>query len=265
MYSSFQLARNYLSYYIFSSNGKGHGTHSPFVFDFITKVLNDKTPYPEYKTVEKLRASMLADPTVIPVEDFGAGSKSDVGRERSIRSIAKNASKQAKFGKLLFRMARHYRPASIVELGTSLGITSAYLAMGAPRAAVITMEGAPAVAAKAQQNFRTLHLDNITVVEGNFDDTLANVITGIQPPDLVFVDGNHRREPTERYFRQLMTKVHNDSIIIFDDIHWSPEMEKAWDHIRQDERVRCSIDLFFIGIVLFRQEFHEKQDFTIRF
>ncbi len=74
MYSSFQLAKKYFHYYFHSKNGKGHGVHSPFVFDFIIHVLNDKKKYPCYDTIESLRRSLLKNNTEIEVEDFGAGS-----------------------------------------------------------------------------------------------------------------------------------------------------------------------------------------------
>lgn len=265
MYSSFQLAVKYINYYLTASNSKGHGMHSPFVFEFITKVLNDKKVYPEYGTIEKLRNDLLKDQTVLVIEDFGAGSAANKSNQRTIASIAKNAAKPSKFSQLLFRMAKYYQPGTILEIGTSLGITTSYLALAKADAQLVTMEGAAAIAEKAQQNFRTLKLQNISLVKGNFDDTLPGVISKSAAIDFAFIDGNHRREPTERYFNQLLPVIHNDSMLIFDDIHWSLEMEQAWKIIKQHPSVRCSIDLFFIGIVLFRQEFKEKQHFKIRF
>ncbi len=272
MYSTFQLGLKYLRYYFSASNSKGHGMHSPFVFEFVSKVLNDKTNYPAYSRVENLRQQLLKDQTLLVVEDFGAGSVVDKSNHRSIASIAKNAAKPAKFGQLLYRMVRHYQPKNILELGTSLGITTSYLSLAKPDAIITTMEGAASVAEIARQNFKTLQLlqaspfgQNVAVQEGNFDQTLSSVISELSSIDLAFIDGNHRREPTERYFNQLMPITHNDSILIFDDIHWSSEMEQAWETIQQHPAVRCTIDLFFVGIVLFRQEFKEKQHFKIRF
>ncbi|MEP7375089.1 MAG: class I SAM-dependent methyltransferase [Chitinophagaceae bacterium] len=238
--------------------------HSPFVFEFITQVLNDKTSYPAYSQVESLRKQLVKDQTVLIVEDFGAGSSVDKTNQRSIASIAKNAAKPSKFGQLLYRMVRHYQPKTILELGTSLGITTSYLSLGKPDATIVTMEGAKPIAETACHNFKTLELQNITLKAGNFDQTLSAVTSELTSLDFAFIDGNHRREPTERYFHQLLPITRNDSILIFDDIHWSPDMEQAWEIIQQHPSVRCTIDLFFIGIVLFRQEFKEKQHFKIR-
>jgi predicted O-methyltransferase YrrM len=265
MYSRFQLGIKFLRYYLAASNGKGHGIHSPFVFEFITKVLNGKTIYPEYEEVEALPARLLNDHTVLNVKDFGAGSAIDKSNQRSISSIAKNAAKPKKFGQLLFRMVKYYQPATIVELGTSLGITTSYLSLAKPDAKVITMEGSKEIADIAKRNFRNLEISNIDITEGNFDNTLSSVVSGLSSVDFAFIDGNHRQEPTERYFKELLIKANNDSILIFDDVHWSSEMEAAWETIKNNTAVTCSIDLFFIGIVFFRKEFKEKQHFIIRF
>ncbi|WP_276503600.1 O-methyltransferase [Terrimonas pollutisoli] len=239
--------------------------HSPFVFDFIIHVLNDKTQYPACQQVEALRNQLVKDPTILEVEDFGAGSSIDKTNRRSVSSIAKNAAKPPKYGQLLYRIVSYYQPQAIIELGTSLGITTSYLSLAKPNASLVTMEGASSIAEKAEQNFKTLNLENITIKKGNFDNTLPAVVDSLSSVDFVFIDGNHRREPTERYFKQLLPVLNNNSIIIFDDIHWSSEMEQAWKSIQQHSAVRCTIDLFFIGIVLLRQEFKEKQHFTIRF
>ncbi len=162
-------------------------------------------------------------------------------------------------------MVNHYQPKFILELGTSLGITSSYMASAQPNAKVTTMEGAKAVAAVAQKNFNALGLQNINIVQGNFDNTLPGVLKKTNVVDLAFVDGNHRREPTLQYFEQLLQKSNDNTILVFDDIHWSAEMEQAWASIQAHPRVTLTIDLFFIGLVFFRAEQKVKQHFTVRF
>ena len=265
MYSRSQLLLKYLQYYFTASNGKGHGTHSPFVFEFIAKVLSDKTVYSEYAIVEDLRNQLLNDKTVLNVEDFGAGSSVSKSNQRTISSIARNAAKSRKLGQLLFRMVKFYQPSIILELGSSLGISTSYLSLANANARVITIEGSKEIAEVARTNFRNLGIRNVEIVEGIFEDTLLSVVSQLSSVDLVFVDGNHRQEPTERYFQQILSRSNNDLILIFDDIHWSKEMEMAWETIKRHETVSCSIDLFFIGIVLFRKEFKQEQHFVIRF
>jgi len=264
MYSSFQLAFKYLSYYFTASNGRGHGIHSPFVFDFISNVLNDDEEHTEHEKIEDLRRKLLHDNTILIIEDYGAGSSSRSNR-RSVSSIAKHAVKSKKYARLLYRLIKYYQPKIIIELGTSLGLTTSYLSSASTNSGVFTLEGSREIASIASENFKALELKNIKLVEGNFDYTLPSVIYHLPSVDLVFIDGNHRRDPTINYFHWLLPKANNDSIFIFDDIHWSREMEQAWNNIKEHPAVRCTIDLFFIGIIFFRQEFKEKQHFTIRF
>jgi predicted O-methyltransferase YrrM len=265
MYSPFRLAIRYLQYYLKASNGKGHGIHSPFVFDFVTKVLNDNRHFYAYKHIENLRKLLLSDTRMLTIEDMGAGSRSARTNRRSIQQIATSSLKPPKFSQLLFRIADHYKTRNILELGTSLGITTAYLASASESGRVVTMEGAAEIAAVAKENFLKLKLNNITLVQGNFDDKLQQVITGMPAIDLCFIDGNHLHEPTLRYYRQLLPALHEYSILVFDDIHWSREMEQAWEDIREQPEVTLTIDLFFIGLVFFRKEHKEKQHFVIRF
>lgn len=267
MYSPFRLAIRYLQYYLKASNGKGHGIHSPFVFNFVTKVLNDNRHFYAYKHIENLRKLLLSDTRMLTIEDMGAGSRSARTRtnRRSIRQIARSSLKPARFSQLLFRIADHYKTRNILELGTSLGITTSYFASASEDARVVTMEGAAEIAAVAKENFLKLKLNNITLVQGNFDDTLQEVITGMPVIDLCFIDGNHLYEPTLRYYRQLLPALHEYSILVFDDIHWSREMEQAWEDIKEQSEVTLTIDLFFIGLVFFRKEHKEKQHFVIRF
>ena len=265
MYSAFQLAKKYFNYYFTASNGKGHGIHSPFVFDFVKNVLNDKKEYAAYQQIENLRNNLLKDKTEIEIEDFGAGSSVMSSNKRVVKEIAKSSLKNKKFAQLLFRIVQYYKPCTIIELGTSLGVTTSYFAAANKTAKLFTLEGSPNVAAIAQENFDELNLENINLITGNFDDTLPPVLKTLEKVDLAFVDGNHRKNPTLQYFDQLLKKRNDQSIFIFDDIHWSAEMEEAWKQIQQHSSVTLTIDLFFIGLIFFRKDFKAKQHFVIRF
>lgn len=265
MYSRQQIAAKYIRYFLTAANGKGHGVHSPFVFHFIREVLRDKSSYPAYTRVEQLRGKLLNNNTVVEVEDLGAGSAMNASRQRTVSSIARNSAKSPKFSQLLFRIANKYQCGSILELGTSLGITTCYLSLANPGGNVMTIEGAPAIAGLAQKNFDELELKNIKLVKGYFDEVLPLELQNIEKPDLAFIDGNHAEEPTLRYFNLVMEHAHPGSILVFDDIHWSKGMEQAWRGIQEDSRVTCTIDLFFIGLVFLREEFREKQHFVIRY
>jgi len=238
--------------------------HSPFLFDLITQVLNDKTKYPEYAIVEQLKKKLLHDDRIIEVTDLGAGSRVDNNKKRSIRKIAKNASKPKKIGRLLFRLSRYFQPGNILELGTSLGLSSLYLAYGSPEDEIITMEGCPNISKLATDNFRKNGMDQIRVVTGNFDDKLQDVLNGMESLDFAFIDGNHQEKPTIQYFEQCIAKSNAETVLIFDDIHWSDGMEKAWGNIINHPDVSLSVDIFHMGIVFLKKEL-TKQHFVIRF
>lgn len=239
--------------------------HSPFVFDFIINVLNNKSNYSSATEVEEVRHQLLSDKRMIPVEDFGAGSRTNSSNERSVSRIARSALKSKRLAQVLFRLARHYQPETIVELGTSLGITTSYLSKACPAASITTIEGSPSIAAIAKENLQKLHCTNVEVLEGNFDLLLPSVISHLPSIDLAYIDGNHRYEPTINYFQQFLSSSNNNTILVFDDIHWSAGMEKAWEEIKQHPSVQYTIDIFFLGFVFFRQEFKVKQNFSIRF
>ncbi len=265
MYSSFQLAKKYFQYYLTASNGKGHGVHSPFVFDFIKNVLRDKKNYDCYATIEQQRKQLLQNKTAIEVEDFGAGSSVMKTNTRVVRNIAASSLKPKKFAQLLFRMVQYYKPATVLELGTSLGITTSYLAKGNENAIVNTCEGSSAIASIAQNNFDALHIKNIRLTKGDFSKTLSPLLNEIDKIDFAFIDGNHRKEPTVDYFSKLLNHSTSTTILIFDDIHWSEEMEAAWEQIKAHFSVTLTIDLFFIGLVFINPDFKVKQHFVIRF
>lgn len=265
-YPAWKLALKYFHYYCTAANAKGHGIHSPFVFELVTRVFNDTTVYEVYNNVEAQRRLLLQDKRVLEVEDFGAGSVTGTMKMRSIRSIAAHALKTPRYGQLLYRLVRHANAKHVLELGTSLGITTAYLALANKQAQVQTLEGAPAVAAVAEQLFTRLQIENTAIDCGNFDATLPGLLSRNKVPfDFVYIDGNHRCEPTLRYFEALLPHMQSATVLVLDDIHWSAEMEAAWKRIKQHPSVRLTVDLFFIGLVFFRSEQKEVQHFTIRF
>ncbi|MEO8147143.1 MAG: class I SAM-dependent methyltransferase [Bacteroidia bacterium] len=256
---------NYLAYYIKADNK--HDIHSPYVFKLVTEVFNDNSPYPVYQKIETLRKQLLKDNTKIAVEDFGAGAKSKSGcypELHQIKSIAKKSAKPAKYAQLLYRLARFIQPQSLIELGTSLGITACYQAVAATDSKFITCEGSVAIANKAQQNFNQLELKNIEIVTGNFDEIFAQVLNRFETVDWIFFDGNHRKAPTLNYFNEALKKINQNTVFIFDDINWSNEMKEAWNEIKQHSSVTVTIDIYLMGFVFFNKDL-SRQHFVIRY
>lgn len=267
MYNSFELGIKYLRYFFTASNGKGHGTHSPFVYAFIDDVLRDNSAGKSmFKKIEHLRKQYKNDrQTFIEVKDLGAGSFTRAGNTRAVAEIAKGAAKPPKFARLLYRLVRFYQIDSVLELGTSLGLTTRYLSLSHPTHGVQTIEGAPGIAEFTEAALQYEGVNNVKLLIGDFGEQLPVALGKMQGRKLVFFDGNHQYAPTKQYFEMVLSTCNEEDVLVFDDIHWSAGMEKAWKEIKNNERVTCSIDLFFIGIVFLRKEFKEKQDFTIRF
>ena len=241
-----------------------HGVHSPFVYKLIDTVIYDFKNKPAYNSIENLRTKLLADERLITITDLGAGSHVNNKKQKQVKSLAKNALKPKKLAQLLYRLAQEFQPKNIVELGTCLGITTAYFGRAVADANIFTLEGCPQTASVAKDNLAQLKLENVLVVVGNFDDTLPQVIQNLTELDFVFVDGNHRKEATLNYFEWCLPKVHEKSVMIFDDIYWSAGMKEAWEEIKKHPKVSVTIDLFWIGLVFFKKG-QVKEDFKVKF
>jgi predicted O-methyltransferase YrrM len=209
--------------------------------------------------VQKLKKQLELDQRLLQVTDFGAGSKFP-GR-KSIAQLAKT-SHQPKVSKLLCSIVDYYQPKLIVELGTSLGLSALHMAAAAPDTDILTIEGCPYISKVAKENFQRLGFHNIQLVVGEIGEKLNQAIAGLEKIDLLFVDANHRYEPTLDYFSRCSSKFHSDSLVVIDDIHWSDSMEQAWKKIQSFESVTMTVDLFYAGVVFFKRDF-TKQHFVL--
>lgn len=241
-----------------------HGVHSPFVYKLIDEVIYDYSPKPYEEEIEKKRLQLKQDPRIITITDYGAGSMLNNGKQKAVSILAKNALKPKRVAQLIARLANRFAPQTIIELGTCLGITTAYLAKAVPNASVITIEGCPETSAVARQTLDELGAAHITLKTGNFDHILPELIQQQEKIDFLFLDGNHRKEATLHYFYLCLPKVHAQTVLIFDDIYWSKGMKEAWQEIKNHPKVTLTIDLFFIGLVFFKKD-QEKEHFKIRY
>jgi predicted O-methyltransferase YrrM len=240
-----------------------HGTHSPFVYSFLKNVVYQKNHHPDFKKIELLRKELLKNNTKIIINDYGAGSRINKSKQRSISSIARTSVKSKKYSELLYRICLWHQPEYVLELGTSLGITSAYLSLAAKN--IVTIEGCKNIASIARENFKKLNLKNIQLINDKFDNCLNIELEKIKNQrKIIFVDGNHKKEPTINYFNCILNNITEKDILIFDDIHWSKEMEEAWLFICNHPTTTVTIDLFQLGIVFFHKH-QAKQNFKIRF
>jgi len=241
-----------------------HGIHSPFVFNFLDRYLKSGATCPQAEAIEQIRKKLLHDERQIDFEDFGAGSKRVKDRKPRISQLAKNSLKPPKYARLICQLAQYIQAKNIIELGTSLGTTTLYLAKGNPAAKIYSIEGSPAVVEIAQEQFDALQCNNIDLRTGVFDDVLPRLLSETDKIDFVFIDGNHTKAATLRYFEMVLPKLSDNALVVFDDINWSDEMREAWSEIKARQQVRISMDFFFLGVVAVNPGL-SKEDFWVRY
>ena len=257
----------YLRHLFCAWNTTGEGIHSPYLFELVRFVLRDENAYYCFADIERRRELLLACEDVLDVTDFGsAGSPQGTLVQRRVCDIAKTHLERPAVGQMLFRLVNFLqqhekRPLEILELGTSLGVTTAYLASADSRNRVVTLEGSEAVLRVAQGVWRALRLENIAWQQGNIDDTLYQCAR--EHLDLAYVDANHTFEATMRYVDYLLPRMNEKGVIIVDDIHYSEQMEQAWAALKADPRVTTSMDLYHVGL-LFVDKHYLKRHYIIR-
>jgi len=225
-----------------------HSIHSPYFFDFYRNIIKgSNSPVAE---IETLRTQLLNNPLELIVEDFGAGSARLKGSKRKLSDIAKTSLSDPAYSSLYLRIIQFIKAGRIVELGTSLGVNTLYLAQN-KKSKVFTFEGSAALANVALTNFEYFNQNNIQLIEGNIDSTLSDFLQDPAKINFALIDANHRYAATMKYFAMLVMRLDEESILVVDDIHWSGEMEKAWNELKANELVYGSIDLFRCGILFF--------------
>jgi predicted O-methyltransferase YrrM len=252
----------YIHYLLCAKHKKGHGIHSPFMFNLITKVFNhkkqDKKLIKVFLAYDKIKRSKQT----LTFEEIGAGS-SYTKQNNKVGKIVRNSSINKKYGRLLYNLVKFFEPQNILELGTSVGVSTAFISQASPKATFKTIEGIQQKVEIAKKHLTTLYLKP-QFIHGNFNTILADVVKEYPHLDLVFFDGNHTKEGTINYFKHCLTKINNESIFVFDDIHWSEDMESAWETIKSDKAVTVSVDLFRFGLIFFRKEL-SNQHYVIKF
>jgi predicted O-methyltransferase YrrM len=249
-----RLIKKYILHLFLARHTNGFGVHSPFLFQFTQNVLCEKHPFYIFESIELLRDKLIKDKRIISVTDFGTKPN----RERKITEIASSSLKSAKYGQLLFRIAHYFKSKDVLELGTSLGITTSYLSSSSSKINCVTLEGCAQTGSIAKENFEKIGLKNIELVIGNIDDTLPKFLEKSDTLDLIFFDANHKSEAVLRYFEMCQSKIHCTTILVVDDIYWSADMENAWQTIKKHPKVTSTIDLFELGIVFFNPHLVKK-------
>jgi len=248
-------------FFLFNSTNQ-HGIHPPFLYQFVTKCLYKRISNANLKRLKENRKSILNSNEMLNVQDFGAGSKKMKKITRTVAEMGKKSGMLLHQSKLMNKIVDYFKVESVLELGTSVGLGSIAMATNSAAVKIDTVEACTNTSRLAKSNLEALNLDNIQVHNKEFQSFL-NSLNHQKKFDLIYIDGNHQKEATLSYFKQLKQHIHQNSILIFDDIYWSPDMLEAWQGIIKDKDVKLSIDLYFWGIIFFKPEL-TKQHFRIR-
>lgn len=185
------------------------------------------------------------------------------GGGATLRHITRRAASSPRQGHMLFRLAAWLAPKTMLEFGASVGIGTMYLASAMRGARFVSLEGNPDCAQVARINLDVLGLNHVEIITGEFENTLPQALEKLQSLDFVFVDGNHRPEPTLRYFENCLPFASERAVFVFDDAWWSPGMTRAWEHICRHPQVTLTVDLYEISLAFINPAFKEKQHFRI--
>ncbi len=238
---------------------KAYGIHSPFLYALMSDCVFEDQDSVLFRDIEMRRRWLRRCQQLIRVRDFGQGGRfaffrgpgRSSYRAKAVKTIARSALQPPKYCRLLYRLASYRKAEYVLELGTSLGISAAYLARAIPGGRLVTLEGCPELSRIAREGFDQLAIGNAEVITGAFSETLPRVVNEQEKPDLVFIDGNHSGSALIGILDVLNPYLKTSSVLLIDDIRWSPSMWQAWKSIRDYEKVRLSLDLWKMGVLFF--------------
>lgn len=212
---------------------------------------SDTSGLENIQKIEKHREQLLSCQEPLVNGKFG---ESMPGEQNITVSRACRASKGPYRALPLYFLIRQFSPMSCLELGTNLGISAAYqaaaLIANQKNGKIITMEGSKYRLKIARDLHQQLGFDNISYVQGIFNDTLPETLKNNPPIDYAFIDGHHQYEPTINYFNLIYQHCTDNCIFIFDDIRLSAGMRRAWRELRSDTRFSIVLDMFTFGICI---------------
>lgn len=249
------LIKSFISHFV-KAKRRGHGVHSPFAYRLCEEVFYNNHQFYDFIELEKLREHLCNNNTQLKYEEFGAGSKAISGQSRKVSDIAAKGISSAKQSELIYRLINFLNSKIILELGTSIGLNTLYMALVNSGNKVITIEGNVSLSGFAADLAKQRGLNNIDFICGNFDEVLPLVLSK-NKPDFIYIDGNHTYEATLNYFKLALNQKQTNTVLVFDDIYWSKGMTKAWKEITEHKEVKMSLDLFYMGIIFFKDEIKE--------
>ncbi|MFG0247255.1 MAG: O-methyltransferase [Phycisphaeraceae bacterium JB051] len=228
---------------------------APLVARSISSILNRPSQEAGYwkKRIELQRKSMLKNHGPLIDGSLGEGGLYD---QNKTVSDACKVSKPPLAAMLLHALAYNLKPQNVLELGTNVGVSSAYIAsalhINNQDSCVTTLDASAYRQQLAKQLHQSIGLQCVDYVHGLFTDTLTRTLAQLQTVDMAFIDGHHQYQPTLDYFEQILPYATPFTLFVFDDIRWSDGMKKAWLELREDQRFGLVVDLGMVGLCLLK-------------
>ena len=248
----------------FLQSKQRHGVHSPFVYEFMDKVMHLPLPNEAESAIERRRAELKKRDIHFERIDLGAGSRKGVRNASNLAKVVSDAASNAKEARAIANFCKYIRAKKIIELGSNVGIGTSYISSANPEAELHSIEGDPFLSDVAKESIQALVPNHfVTIHTGSFEDELPRLLSHLQEIDVLFIDGNHRKNPTLNYVHWALPFLSDDAAIIVDDIYWSREMTEAWNTICALPNFNLALDFFHFGIIQ-KTRRKEKEYFKLR-
>ena len=240
---------------------KGFGVHSPFVFNLITKVIEERCGYYSFNEIELLRKQLLFRNEYITYPDRRNKGKM---RRRRIGEIVKREAIRPKHGALLFRLANYFKSKHILQLGPTMGLSTLYLTSYATDVRCIALESVPEFAAIAEQDYQKGARNPIDLRVGSYRQLLPKALEEMEQLDFVFFNTLYEPEDNLWLFNECIKHVHDGTLFVFEGIKENRKMRQLWHDVCLHPDVTVTLDLYSLGIIVFHKKLHKK-DYIVYF
>ena len=243
--------------FIFSATNQ-HGVHSPFVYQLVTKCFYNRKNRPEYRKIGEYRKDVFQEKQQLHIQpNCSTFFKANTYKISKLAKIYAPSWKRSKF---LTRLTNYLNCKSVLEIGTQMGIRTSCFASH-KNCDVITIDNCEETQKIAREKLKKHHFSTIKFCLQEF--TQQEILVDQKKIDCIYIGNTRKKQSTLHLFEEALKKVHNDSVILIEGLHWSKDMNQAWKEIKENKQVSVTIDTFYLGLVFFRKE-QAKEHFKIR-
>ena len=234
----------------------GHGIHSPFLFHLITAVIENKQQFSEYKILKRLHTKALNLLNPIPDLPFTKNRNDSPLSVSKPRKFYEKMELPRRYLEMIFRLIREFKPSALIHYGPTLGVNSGVMALANYSTPVYQSTNHPSCDLFTQKLLQDSAIHNFCF--------LPDSSTPPVHPEFILISYPDDPERTRIILQKCLNGSGENDLILIKGIHQSKEMETIWQELISQIRVRVTLDLFEIGIALFRPGL-QKEDFILRF